>query len=285
MQPIRLSWQQQQIRDRAVFRIGRRGGQQLVFLPFLVMKLRRLRDGKTATELGAGKAAARHPFWRSIAARPVGIPWLGFVNRRFRRVELDDFPPVAAIVEALLERARDCPRQPMLLELVRRPVFHRLDPRQRVRLAAALAPHEVPRTSSHGDFHFFNFVRAADGYRLVDWEHYDRDGSFLFDYLDFYLTIYKINEERDWPETLRRIAPEHAAFRRAAEAFGIDPASLYAYYLVLKVDMILRHRGGPERFDAGTKVRLAECVAHAVERVGRGSETTDAQRSLLADTA
>ena len=209
--------------DAGVGRVTKnRGRRQLFFLPAAVLKLgfdepeRRALGG----EARGSAAAARHPFWGRLPVRVFGLAGTGFVSRRFRPVRLDDFDAVARVVEERLEACHVYPSQPIAAQLGGR-LAGVLGLDDRDRLTQAVDGFRLPQSSMHGDLHFFNFVRAGDGFRVIDWEHFDGDGSFVYDYVNFNVSVDRLNLQRPWPEALAALGPEHPAVRRAAELTGV----------------------------------------------------------------
>jgi hypothetical protein len=122
-------------------------------------------------------------------------------------------------------------------------LFHILDPGERAILEAALRDAQVPMTSMHGDLHHFNFVADGASLRLIDWGHFDPAGSFLFDYLNFHITVMHTNGGGGhWSRTLSMVTPEHAAVSAVARQLGIDSNVLLTYYLFTKIDAIISGR-------------------------------------------
>jgi hypothetical protein len=258
--PERLPSRQRGLPDGGVGRVSKRSGQrQLFFLPSAVVKLGFSRPERLAllAEARGSVAAARHPFWARLAVRTFGLGGAGFFSRRFDAVRLADFDAVARLVEQRLEDCGAHAAQPMAGHLVGRleGLFERQD---RERLAAVMDGHQLPRSSMHGDLHFFNFVRAGDGFRVIDWEHFDAGGSFVFDYLNFFIAVDRLNLQRPWTQALAALGPDHPAVRRAAALTGVPARTLLLYFLVLKIDIGLARRGGP---DAVPETDRRSCLA------------------------
>jgi hypothetical protein len=254
-QARRIPPQQQRLQGRGFFRVRRRGGlRQILFLPGAVVKLglsaaeRRL----LAAEVGATAAAARHPFWRALPLRSHNLPGAGVINRRLGSVELADFAAVSGLIEERLEASRDYRRQSMRRQVRTQAALGLLGAEDRDAYASEIGDETVPESSAHGDLHFWNFVRADDGYRLIDWEAFDPRGSFAFDYVDFHVAVDHDNNGTRWPETLAAVSPGHHAVKRASRVLGVSPRALAAYYRLIKVDTILRrHEHLPEPRRAG----------------------------------
>lgn len=220
----------------------RRGRRQLVFLPGGVLKVGRTPFERALldAEVRGSQAAARHPFWAGAGVRALKLGRAQLFMRRFRSVTDDDFPAAADFTARRLEASLGYPRQPVLAGLERRPVFGRISPDGRDRLRRALAGTRLPATSMHGDFHLHNFVHGTgDGFRLIDWEHFDPDGSFAFDFLDFHLQAEGMRRGLDWPGLLAGLDPGAPVFLEAARVLGADPAALRLYYLALRIDINL----------------------------------------------
>lgn len=219
----------------------RRGRRQLVFLPFGVLKIGRtdLERGLLDAEARGSRAAARHPFWAGVCVRTTRIGRAGLLMRRFRSVTDDDFPAAAHFAAQRLEDSLAYPRQPVLPGLERRPVLAALDSTRRDHLRRRLGDLRLPVTSMHGDFHLHNFVRGAGGFCLIDWEHFDAEGSFTFDFLDFHLQAEVMRRGLDWSGLLAQLEPGEPALLEAGRVLGVDPAALLLYYLVTRIDINL----------------------------------------------
>jgi hypothetical protein len=244
--PLSAPGYARKVAARYFTRISRRGGnRQLFFVPGAVLKVglnateRRL----LAEEWERTSEAARHPFWAGLPATSVPVLGAGFVGWRYRQARLDDFPEIKRLIEQRLEACRPLPRRPMADAIERAsPAVGELGADDRARLADLLAEFTVPVSSMHGDLHFFNFVRSDDGFRVIDWEHFDEGGSFVFDYVDFHVAIDFLNGSRSWPDTLAAVSPDHPAVRRGAEVSGATPRAVRAYFLLGKVATILSRR-------------------------------------------
>ena len=247
--PGLLPWHQSRVADERILRLSKREGQrQLLFLPAAVLKLGLNRSERRALVVEAERsaAAARHAFWAGLTVGTLAVVRAGLLSRRFPSVQLTDFDAVAQIVEERLEACIPLPRHPIPEELLRRSqALALLDAAERDGLSAMLEGQLLPRSSMHGDLHFFNFVRSGAGFRIIDWEHFDPDGSFVFDYVDFHVSVDHVNRKRYWPDTLDSVDAGHPALQRAAAASGTAPQALLAHYLLLKIDTMIARRGGP----------------------------------------
>lgn len=119
----------------------------------------------------------------------------------------------------------------------------------------------------HGDLHIFNLVCSGDGYRLIDWEHFHKDGSFVYDYLDFHLSVLHIGAGKPWHRVLSGIAADHPCIRTVSQRFGIDPRALLAYYLFLKSDTIIARSSRPGLTWDSKFAPLLTCLRAAVARL------------------
>jgi hypothetical protein len=278
--PAQLALHQRPMGARPYFRLRlRQGRRHLVFLPGTVLKLALNPSERhlLRAESRATTAAARHPFWRQLAVRAYYFAGVGVATWRFRPVQLADFDAVAATVEDRLEASRGFAARPMQRDMAARPVLGLLDAADRHRLDALIEGCELPESSMHGDLHFYNFVGADDGYRLIDWEHYDARGSFVFDYIDFHVAVDHDNARRPWTATLGDVGSEHRAVRKVSRLFGLAPRALAAYYRLIKIDTIMARRGGARRVPqderAGYRAGLRRLLASATAAAGSSAET------------
>ena len=219
----------------------RRGHRQLIYGPGLFFKIGRTDAERRmiAREAAAAQAAARHPFWKDLPVKAYRVLHHGFVERRGRPATTDDFDSLVDIVETHLEAARAYPATDALEGIERRPLFDHLDKDERRALSAATGKLQLPRTSMHGDVHVFNFVFVGDAPRLVDWEFFDADGSFVYDYLDFFISVMSINSDDPWHVIMRRLRTSHPALVAVAARLHLAPQALLAYYLFLKINTIM----------------------------------------------
>lgn len=266
---VTLSNNQRKFDDRPVYRVTNRNGRrQLVFLPAVVLKFARGRTHRDLIrkEAAASAAACAHPFWQNLATPALRLGPLGMVRRRYRPVALEAFDAVSAVVDAQLEAAMAYPRQPMSAGLEERALFAALSIATRTRLRKGLRD-AVPATSMHGDLHFFNFVRGRDGYRLLDWEHFEANGSFAYDFLEFHMSVTCFNSGKRWVDVLTRVDAEHPAVQRLAALLDADPAALLAYFLFLKVDTIFARQGGAPMHGDAEATALRNAVEAAAARL------------------
>lgn len=220
----------------------RRGGRrQLIYGPGLFFKIGRTDSERQliVREAAAAQAAARHPFWKGLPATVYRVLHHGLVERRGRPATPEDFEPLADLVETRLDAALAHPASEVLEGMERRPLFDHLDGDERRALVAAAGDLRMPRTSMHGDVHVFNFVFVGDTPRLVDWEFFDADGSFVYDYLDFFISVTAINSDDPWHVIMRGLRTSHPALVAVAARLDVAPGPLLAYYLFLKVNTIL----------------------------------------------
>ena len=124
-----------------------------------------------------------------------------------------------------------------------RPLFQHLTDEEKKALVARVRTLRLPKTSMHGDVHVFNFVFAGQSPRLVDWEFFDPDGSFVYDYLDFFISVSSINSDDSWHTIMRRLTTSHPAIATVSRRLGISPRVLLSYYLFVKVNTILSLHG------------------------------------------
>jgi hypothetical protein len=192
-----------------------------------------------AREAAAAQVAARHPFWMDLPVRPYRVLEHGLVQRRGRPATTDDFDWLVEIVETRFESALAYPATDALEDIERRPLLDHLDEDERRALSAAIGKLQMPRTSMHGDVHVFNFVFVGDAPRLVDWEFFDADGSFVYDYLDFFISVMSINSDDPWHAIMRGLRTSHPAIVAVAARLDIAPRALLAYYLFLKINTIM----------------------------------------------
>jgi hypothetical protein len=265
-------------------RVRRNDGRRLLlFLPAAVLKVAFSAPERQllGAEARGSAAAMRHPFWGRLAVRVFALAGAGFVSRRFGAVRLEDFDAVAHIVDDRLRACQAHPPHPIARQLAGR-LAGVLDPTDRDRLAEAVDGFKLPRSSMHGDLHFFNFVRAGDGFRVIDWEHFDADGSFVYDYLNFNISVDRLNLQRPWPETLASLGADHPAIVRAAEVTGVPPQALHAYYTVLKIDTILARTGGTAALAPAHRRDYLAAIRRALASVGLAAWGDGSLSSILA---
>lgn len=225
----------------------RRGRRQLFFLPLGVVKIGRTADERRLLDAEArgAAAAAIHPFWRDLCVRTMPLVGAGLAMRRFSPVAADDLPRVAAVVDARLAAMADYPRRPMLEDLEGRRIIAGLTAAERTGLARIVGRESLPRTSMHGDLHFLNFVRDGRGFRAIDWEHFDPDGSYAFDHLDFHLQLERVTRhDRSWADSITALDARHPAILRVAQAADADPRALLFHYLVTRIDITATRAAG-----------------------------------------
>lgn len=219
----------------------KRGARQLIFAPGLFFKIGRSKAETTniERECAALQEATRYNFWEPLTGRVYRIPSYGFVGRRFRPATPGDFDRLYETVDGLFEEAMVYPEIEAADGVERRPLARHLSRAERATLLGLLRGLQLPRTAMHGDLQLFNFVFAGDAPRLIDWEFFDPRGSFVYDYLDFFISITAINTDDSWHTIMRRLNPAHPAVARVAARLEVSPRALLAYYLYVKVNTIL----------------------------------------------
>lgn len=256
------------IRAKYFTSLTRRGGRRhLYFLPGAVLKLgaNGTERRRLVAESNHTAAAARHPFWSGLPARLLPILGTIIVGRRYELVTREDFAAVSRLLDRRLQACADLPPRPMIDDVERsEPAVGQLDPSEQARLGELLAPEALPSTSMHGDLHFFNFVRSGGSFRIIDWEHFEDDGSFVLDYVNFHVSVDNVNGPRQWADTLGALSLDHPAIRRAAEVSGTSPRALRAYYLMRKSATILKRRMEMMQLDAETSCRFVEPLRNAI---------------------
>lgn len=229
----------------------KRGARQLIFMPGLFFKIGRngVEMSNIEQERASLRNAARFRFWRPLLTRVFRIPACGFVARRLRPATPDDFDRLVETVETLFDASLRYPEADMVDGVEERPLFRHLTSEERAALAARLRRLRLPKTSMHGDVHVFNFVFAGQSPRLVDWEFFDPRGSFVYDYLDFFISVSSINSDDSWHTIMRRLTTRHPAIVTVSRRLGIAPRVLLSYYLFVKVNTILSLNGSFTRVD------------------------------------
>jgi hypothetical protein len=246
IRPIRDGSHVQTVPQGSFGRIKKkRGARQLIFMPGLFFKIGRnvVERSNIERECNSLQRAAKHRFWRPLLSRVFRIPIHGFVGRRLRPATPDDFDRLVETVESLLEASLSYPATDAYEGVERRPLFQHLSTAEQKALGKLLSQLQLPETSMHCDVHVFNFVFAGETPRLVDWEFFDPKGSFVYDYLDFFISVSSINSDDSWHTIMRRLGPNHPAIASVARRLGVSPRVLLTYYLFVKVNMILSLHG------------------------------------------
>lgn len=242
--PVGAGRYQGRFRRDGIFRITSSSGAiRFYFLPRVVLKHARTAGAKKAVkaETAAARRARQHPFWHDLASSGVGLGNFGKMQRRFRPTDGPDWLPVREILEKRLTAALTYPLRSMLTYGETRSLFGRLGAEERAVIADILGPEEVPRTSLHGDMHLWNFVDSgAGGYRLIDWEYFDEDGSFVYDFLDFHVAAAYTTGNGSWVPALSTVTEEHPVFQEVSRRTGTSARALAVYYLLLKIDTLFR---------------------------------------------
>jgi hypothetical protein len=246
-----------------------RNGMMFVRLPGIILKIGRsaLTRRTVAREHALARAARKSPFWGDIAVAGARIPALGKIQRHLRVLDGRDLASVSLLVEERLGRALTFPRQPLMPLIERRPVFGQLDAPTRTRLTSLLQGLEVPRTGSHGDMHLWNHLGDGEGYRLIDWEHFDPDGTFVYDYLDFHFGIGRIISRLKHPEALASLREDDRAIRHCAIRTGLPACALLLFFIATKIDTLLSM---PTRGFARSRARYLSVLSQSIAAHTRG---------------
>jgi hypothetical protein len=258
------------LKDRSVFRMSRlRGARRWLFLPFFVLKSARGHHAELLRrEVSQAWLASEAPFWQSLAVRPRRLTDRTTVTRRFRQVELDDHAGIASLAEALLQEARSAERRSTLVFIMRGPLFRLLSKEQQAVLAERSIAYDLPMTGMHGDFHMFNFCKDSKGaFVLLDWEHFDPEGSFVFDYLQFHFIHLHWGARAAWPEFLARFDASELPLRRAAAVFNVDPYVLWVAYVMHQLGVFAERRGGPAALERSERASILRVIEEAVMAV------------------
>lgn len=241
--PIGAGRYQGRFRRDGIFRITSSSGSiRFYFLPRVVLKHARTPGAKQAVkaETAAARRARQHPFWRDLASAGVGLGSFGKMQRRFRPTDGPDWLPVRETLEGRLTAALDYPFRSMLAYGEQRSLFGRLGPDERAAIAGILGPEAVLRTSLHGDMHLWNFVARGSGYRLIDWEYFDENGSFVYDFLDFHVAASYTTGNGSWIPALSTVTEGHPVFQTVSGRTGASVRALTIYYLLIKIDTLFR---------------------------------------------
>ena len=223
----------------------KRGARQLIFMPGLFFKIGRngVEMSNIERECNSFQKAAKFSFWEPLLTRVYRIPTYGFVGRRLRPATPNDFDRLVETIETHFDASLEYPEGDMYGGVENRPLFQHLTDAERKTLETRLRRFRLPKTSMHGDVHVFNFVFSGQSPRLVDWEFFDPDGSFIYDYLEFFISVSSINSDDSWHKIMRRIGTDHPAIATVAQRLDISPLVLLTYYLFLKVNTILSLHG------------------------------------------
>ena len=223
----------------------KRGARQLIFMPGLFFKIGRngVEMSNIERECNSFQKAAKFRFWEPLLTRVYRIPTYGFVGRRLRPATPNDFDRLVETIETHFDASLEYPEGDMYGGVENRPLFQHLTDAERKTLETRLRRFRLPKTSMHGDVHVFNFVFSGQSPRLVDWEFFDPDGSFIYDYLEFFISVSSINSDDSWHKIMRRIGTDHPAIATVAQRLDISPLVLLTYYLFLKVNTILSLHG------------------------------------------
>ncbi len=254
---------------QAFFRIRRQGGRrQMFFVPSLVLKIARGHHGALLLrEARNAVAAGRNPFWSDLAVRSFRVGPHATVSRRHGQVQPADHDAIADLVERRFAAALGLPRGPALALVRGNDVFDALAPEARRRAEAALLPLALPVTGMHGDLHVFNFCRtSAAGFGLLDWEYYSEQGSFVVDYLEFYVSAGCFGGGLAWPEHLAQRDGPDASAERAAQRLGVDADALWLLYLLIKLDIVARQRGGFAGLPVAERTQFLGTVTAQIDR-------------------
>ena len=186
----------------------KRGARQLIFMPGLFFKIGRngVEMSNIERECNSFQKAAKFRFWEPLLTRVYRIPTYGFVGRRLRPATPNDFDRLVETIETHFDASLEYPEGDMYGGVENRPLFQHLTDAERKTLETRLRRFRLPKTSMHGDVHVFNFVFSGQSPRLVDWEFFDPDGSFIYDYLEFFISVSSINSDE-------LVAQNHAAHR------------------------------------------------------------------------
>jgi hypothetical protein len=240
----------------------------MLFGPGFVLTLGRGRDGRRllAPELAGSRQARRHPFWRCAAAPILPLPGLGFARRRYRPADPDDLPAIVAMLEERLAAAARWARVPAIRTVRARDVCGWLSPAERATVEATLARTALPITAMHGDLHLLNCVFGPGGPRLIDWEHFAPDGSFAYDYIDFFVALGRLEAPGDWPGVLAGIGPDDPAVAAVADRLDLPREAMWLYYLMVKADTVVGRTGPGSGGPAAMRARLYGVLAAALAR-------------------
>jgi hypothetical protein len=254
MRPIsQPRYLERQLKEAHCFRISRRDiDRQLVFIPAVVLKIgmARREQHRLALEAQQSQQAAQHPFWKGEALRSWRIWGVGNASRRLRPARVGDYDRVRAFVDQRLKRSVDFDRVSMSSLVAANPLHAQLDTARRVALDRALADNCLPRTSMHGDLHLFNFAIAEDQLFVFDWEHFEADGSFVFDAIDFEMANVRENSRESWADFLARLEPDEEAIASVTERLDLEAKAVLLYYLVAKTAILTKRHGIASRKSA-----------------------------------
>lgn len=235
----------------------RKGGDRLIVAtPFLFGKWAKTPAERCnlRSEVMGARAASANPFWKDLVVRLTPISGSLAVARRWKPVTSSDIGPLSELTDHYLGRAIGGPLIPIATSLNATQVIRDIAPkRYREELIRLVGTAGVPFTGMHGDFHPYNFVRGRSGELLLtDWEHFDSDGSFAFDFMNFFLSQQRWQTGENFLEFLTNLTTSAAAIAHAAQQLRAPQNALLIYYTVMRLE-IMFCRLGRSPADIGKK--------------------------------
>jgi hypothetical protein len=234
------------LKQKSFFSMSRfRGKRRLVFFPSFVLKISRGHHRRLlAKEAANAAAAANNPFWSELAVRYRRLGPFCLASRRYTNVQANECEEITAIADQKLEQAFTLPRLPASHFLAGNKMIQELTQVEQQSIQQVLGNLTLPATAMHGDFHMFNFARSGEHkFVLLDWEHFEQQGSFVYDHLDFHLSHEMFSQKVDWIDYLAVIDPRPFINTLAAR-LGARPEALWLFYLLVKVDIRSQRGGG-----------------------------------------
>ena len=256
-----------QVNSRRMLRIRKRsGGRWLYFVPGLVIKVATTDSERRAlsNEHAQARLARRSGFWKAETLGNFLLSPSMLVTGRGRNTTPADHAPIAGFAAGKRRESAGYPHADALSYVEDCTTFRTAPAERRRRFAEVLRGQALPLTSGHGDFHFMNFVWYGGRMRVIDWEFFEPEGTFLFDYLSFHLH----------PEAagtapgvfLATLEPTHPAIRAASEALDVEPEAVLLSYALSDLSRMIERLGGPEALSAQTRGTVA-AVMDRLQRI------------------
>ena len=257
--------------NRPFYRARQRPGRLQFFVPGWVFTLSRSgwHAGELSGEVSGSRRAERFDFWKGLPAPVFPLTRRGILRRRYHPAELADFEPISKLLSERLSASLDRPTVNALSLVRNTSSFQALSIAERKVAEHALRGLRLPWTGMHGDLHLFNFLRrrGTEGYCIIDWEYFDPQGSFAYDFIDFFVAGAMIQQGGRWEDLLSERNNWLSAARHVSQVLDVNLQELVVFYLCLKTDIIVRHLNLSLKDPDGQGQRLIGILSGEVDRL------------------
>lgn len=186
-------------------------------------------------ELSANKAALKAGFWKDRVVK-VNPGFLILRMKRGKSIALKQSTLVETYLDESLYKALAYPHQPVNTQFDFNKIL-KLEPyglkiRKINKAKEILKYTKLPSTSAHGDLHMGNMIELDGKLKIIDWSMYNRNGSFITDYIHYFIHKDAQSNKYSWT---RAILKDNAPLNRLSLLLNININILKLTYAISRI--------------------------------------------------